>query len=102
VALDADPDAAAAQAQRARGRAEVPVVLVAAGARPFAFEGLIHEVDLAIAVLPSDADDALRALARWTLPAPESLILPPLPPGPPRWAAMAGLARLRSLKGGPE
>jgi hypothetical protein len=100
VALDPDPEAAVAQAQRARERSLVPVVLTIAGVRPFAFEALLDEVDVAIAVLPAEADEALRALARWSLPAPESLILPPLPPGPPRWAAMAGLARLRSMKGG--
>jgi hypothetical protein len=31
------------------------------------------------------------------LPARTCAILPPLSVGPPRWAAMAGLARLRAL-----
>jgi len=100
LALDADPTAAAAQAGRALAVGGAPVVLTVGGPRPAAFEPLLREADLAIAVLPDDAEEALRALALATLPAGTALTLPPLPPGPPRWAAMAGLARLRALKRG--
>jgi hypothetical protein len=96
--LDPDADAAATQGSRVLAGGAEPAVLAAAGSRPAAFEPLLQEADLAIAVLPADVEDALRTLALTTLPAHAALILPPLPPGPPRWAAMAGLARLRSLK----
>ena len=101
VTLDPEPDAARAEVQRALGvaLAGCPVVLGVAGPRPAAFEPFLDEVDHAIAVLPSEAGDALRMLALSTLPPRAALVLPPLPPGPPRWAAMAGLARLRALKG---
>jgi hypothetical protein len=97
LALEQDPAAAADQVRRCLAVAGVPVVLAVAGARPPAFEPLLAELDLAIAVLPSDIEAALRDLALVTLRARERAVLPPLPPGPPRWAAMAGLARLRSL-----
>jgi hypothetical protein len=97
LALEQDPAAAAAQAQRCLAIGGGPVVLAVAGARPPAFEPLLAELDLAIAVLPADIDPALRELALATLRSRERAVLPPLPPGPPRWAAMAGLARLRSL-----
>jgi hypothetical protein len=92
--------AAAEQVRRCLALAGVPVVLAVAGARPPAFEPLLAELDLAIAVLPPDIEPALRELALVTLPAPDRAVLPPLLPGPPRWAAMAGLARLRSLPRG--
>jgi hypothetical protein len=97
LALDHEPAAAAGQMERCLIAAGVPVVLAVAGARPPAFERLLADLDLAIAVLPADIDPALRELAVATLRARERAVLPPLPPGPPRWAAMAGLARLRSL-----
>jgi hypothetical protein len=98
LALDNEPAAAAGQMERCLIAAGVPVVLAVAGARPPAFERLLADLDLAIAVLPADIDPALRELAVATLRARERAVLPPLPPGPPRWAAMAGLARLRALK----
>jgi hypothetical protein len=97
LALDDEPAAAAGQTERCLIAAGVPVVLAVAGARPPAFERLLADLDLAIAVLPADIDPALRELAVATLRARERAVLPPLAPGPPRWAAMAGLARLRSL-----
>jgi hypothetical protein len=97
LALEHDPGAAAEQARRCVAMTAAPVVLAIAGPRPPAFEPLLAELDVAIAVLPSDIDPALRELALATLRAREPVVLAPLPPGPPRWAAMAGLARLRSL-----
>jgi hypothetical protein len=97
LALEHDPIAAAGQARRCIAVTDVPVVLAIAGPRPPALEPVLAEVDLAIAVLPPDIDPALPELALGTLRARERVVLAPLPPGPPRWAAMAGLARLRSL-----
>jgi len=97
LALDTAATGAAVQAQRARTLADVPFVLALAGPRHVAFEPLLASLDLAVAVLPADADPALAALAATTLPTPRTLVAPPVSPGPPRWAAMAGLARLRSL-----
>ena len=97
LALDPDPSGAAAQFLRCRATAGVPLVLAVAGARPEPFEQPLAELDLCVAVLPADVDPALPELALAGLPARERAVLPPLPAGPPRWAAMAGLARLRSL-----
>jgi len=99
LALDPDPELAAGQLRRCRAAAAAPLVLAVAGARPAAFEPLLEDLDLTIAVLAADIDPALRALALARLPGRAREIVPPLPPGPPRWAAMAGLARLRSLPG---
>jgi len=97
LALERDPAAAEGQLRRCMAIADVPVVLAVAGPRPPAFEPLLAELDLALAVLAPDADPALRDVALATLRARERAVVAPLPPGPPRWAAMAGLARLRSL-----
>ena len=97
VTLPAEPEAAVEQVGRCLRCAAAPVILAIACPRPAAFEPLLAELDLAVAVLPADADSALRALTLASLRARERHIVPPLPPGPPRWAAMAGLARLRSL-----
>jgi hypothetical protein len=97
AALPSDPEAAAAATERCTVVADGPVVLAVARARPAAFEPLLARAGLGIAVLSHDVDDALRTLALATIPARASITLPPMPPGPPKWAAMAGLARLRSL-----
>ncbi len=97
--LDPDPTAAAGEFRRCAVAAGAPVVLAVAGPRPDPFEPLLAELDLCVAVLNADVDPALRDLAAASLPARERAVVPPLPPGPPRWAAMAGLARLRSLQG---
>jgi hypothetical protein len=97
VQLIADPEAAATQVRRGLAFAGAPLVLAVAGPRPEAFEPLLESLDVAIAVLAREADPSLRALAAAALPAAAGIILPPLAPGPPRWAAMAGLARLRAL-----
>ena len=97
LALDPDPARAAGQFRRARAIAAVPVVLAVAGPRPEPLEPLLAELELCVAVLPADIDPALRELAIARLPARNHAVVAPLPPGPPRWAAMAGLARLRSL-----
>jgi hypothetical protein len=97
LALDPVASEAAGQFRRARAVAGVPVVLAVAGPRPEPLEPLLAELDLCIAVLPADIDPPLRELAIARLPARSHAVVAPLPPGPPRWAAMAGLARLRSL-----
>ncbi len=97
LALAPDPAAAAGQFRRCRAAAGAPLVLAVAGARPAPFEPLLADLDLCVAVLPPDIDPALRELTVATLPAGGHAVVPPLAPGPPRWAAMAGLARLRSL-----
>ena len=97
LALDPDPPAAAGQFLRCMTMAGAPLVLAVAGPRPEPFEPLLADLDLCVAVLPADVDPVLRELAIARLPARDHAVLPPLPPGPPRWAAMAGLARLRSL-----
>lgn len=95
--LDPAPTVAAEQARRCLAIVADPVVLALAGPRPAAFEPLLAELDLAIAVLPAGADESLRALAIAGLPTPARHLLSPLAPGPARWSALAGLARLRSL-----
>jgi hypothetical protein len=97
LALDPDPAQAADQFRRCRSIAAVPVVLAVAGPRPESLEPVLADLELCVAVLPADIDPALRELALARLPARAHALVPPLPPGPPRWAAMAGLARLRSL-----
>jgi hypothetical protein len=95
--LDHDAAEAARQFRRARSVAGGPAVLAVAGPRPGALEPVLAEVDVCVAVLASDIDPALRELAIARLPTGGRAVVAPLPPGPPRWAAMAGLARLRSL-----
>jgi hypothetical protein len=93
------PAAAATEFRRCQALAGAPIVLAVAGARPAELEPLLAELDLCIAVLPAAIEPALRELALATLPARANAIVPPLPAGPPRWAALAGLARMRSLPG---
>lgn len=100
LALPDDPADAAPTLRRGLALATVPVVIAVAGPRPAAFEPILAMVDLALAVLPADASEPLRALALASLPG-TGHILGPLPPGPPRWAALAGLTRLRSLPEAP-
>ena len=95
--LGPDPADAAAQVRRCLALADTPVVLAVAGPRDTAFEPLIAEARHVLAVLPSDADPALQELVTATLPPGGGAIVAPLRSGPPRWAAMAGLGRLRSL-----
>jgi len=97
LALDPDPSAAGRQFERCCAAAGGPLVLAVAGARPAPFEQLLADLDVCLAVLPADTDPALRELALAALPTRARATVPPLPAGPPRWAAMAGLARLRSL-----
>jgi hypothetical protein len=97
LALDPEPTEAAGQFRRCMTMAGAPLVLAVAGPRPEPFEPLLADLDLCVAVLPADIDPGLRELAIARLPAHDHAIVPPLPAGPPRWAAMAGLARLRSL-----
>jgi hypothetical protein len=97
LALPADADDAAGAVRRLDERAGAPLVLGICGARPAALEPVLAERDAAIAVLAADADPDLRELALAGLPGPARVVHSPLPPGPPRWAALAGLARLRAL-----
>jgi hypothetical protein len=97
LALDPDPAAAARQFLRCAGSAGTPLVLAVAGPRPEPFEPVLAEADLCLAVLPADVVPVLQELALARIPTRNQLVVPPLPAGPPRWAAMAGLARVRSL-----
>jgi len=100
LALPDDPPEAAPVLRRGLAVAAVPVVIAVAGPRPAAFEPVLATADLALAVLPADAEEPLRALALASLPGAGHLVAP-LPPGPSRWAALAGLTRLRSLPEAP-
>jgi hypothetical protein len=93
-----DPAAEAAVVlRRALVLARVPVAIAVAGPRPEALEPILATADVAVAVLPADAGEPLRDLALAGLPGPLRSIVGPPPPGPSRWAALAGLTRLRSL-----
>jgi hypothetical protein len=95
--LDPSPDVAAREVGRALAAIDLPVILGIAGPRPPAFEPLLTNVALALAVLPAETDAGLHVLTAAMLPGRENAILPPLQPGPARWAAKAGFGRLRSL-----
>jgi len=97
LALDPEAACAVGEFRRCSVLADAPLVLAVAGARPEPFEPLLAELDLCVAVLPAGIDPPLRELAIAGLPARARAVVAPLPAGPPRWAAMAGLARLRSL-----
>jgi hypothetical protein len=97
VGLPVDADAAAHVVRRLEAQADVPVTLAVCGPRPAPLEPVLADRDVALAVLPVDADRDLRALALAGLPCRATAVQAPLPPGPPRWAALVGLARLRSL-----
>jgi hypothetical protein len=97
LALDPEPAEAARQFRRCMTMAGAPLVVAVAGPRPEPFEPFLADLDFCVAVLPADADPVLRELAIARLPGRGRAVVPPLPPGPPRWAAMAGLARLRSI-----
>jgi hypothetical protein len=97
LALDPDAARAAEQFRRCAAAAGAPAVLAVAGPRPEPLEPLLADLDLCIAVLAGEVDPVLRELAVGRLPARAHAVVPPLAPGPPRWAAMAGLARFRSL-----
>jgi len=97
LALDAEPAKAVDEVQACRILASTPFVLAVVGARPEHFEPILAALGLSVAVLPADVDPALRTLTGAALPSGRRVVVPPLPPGPSRWAAMAGLARLRSL-----
>ncbi len=97
LALPDEPDRAVAAVRRALPAVPVPVVIAVAGPRPAALEPVLAVADVGLAVLPPDAEETLRALALEHLPGTLRRLVAPLPPGPPRWAALAGLARLRSL-----
>jgi hypothetical protein len=97
VALAPDPGVAVGQFRRCRTLAGAPLVLAVAGARPPEFEPLLAELDLCLAVLAPDGDPALHELALSRLPTRSHAVVAPVAPGPPRWAALAGLGRLRSL-----
>jgi hypothetical protein len=99
--MDTAPGLAADQARRCLDMLAEPVVIALAGPRPAAFEPLLAELELAVAVLPASADESLRALALAGLPTPARHLASPLAPGPARWSALTGLARFRSLPAAP-
>jgi hypothetical protein len=100
LALPDPPGEAASVLRRGLALAGVPVAIAVAGPRPEELEPILATADIAVAVLPAGTGEALRDLAIAHLPGAERGIVGPLPPGPPRWAALAGLTRLRSLPGG--
>jgi hypothetical protein len=89
LALPADPAAAARAAGELRAATTAPTVLAIAGPRPAALEPLVANL---VCVLGRDAGPALTAAVRSA-----ATTVPPLPNGPARWSALAGLARLRDL-----
>jgi hypothetical protein len=95
VALDAHPVAAAVAARRASGALEVPLVVVLAGPRCEAVEGLLAEQDLVVfACAEPDGPLARLAIAGC---AGAALACAAPPPGPARWLARSGAAGGRAL-----
>lgn len=95
VQLADHPVAAALAARRLSGAVEVPVVVVLAGARGAVLEALLHEQDLAV-IVTRDPGGALGRLAVSTCEIP-AVACAPLPAGPARVLAAAGLAGARAL-----
>ena len=89
------PVAAALAARRLSGALEAPLVIAVAGPRSDALEGLLREQDLIVVVAREpDGPLARLALARCDVP---SIACAPLPHGPARLLALAGLAGARTL-----
>ena len=95
MALDDHPVAAAVAARRAAGAVDVPLVVVLAGPRCEAVEGILAEQDLVI-VACAEPDGPLARLAVAGC-ATAALACAPPPPGPARWLARSGLAGARGL-----
>ncbi len=93
--LDEHPVAAALAVRRVSGAVDVPVVTVLAGPRTAVLEGLLREQDLVV-VVARDPGGALARLAVATSEVP-AVACPPLPVGPARLLAAAGLAGARVL-----
>ena len=95
LGLPDDPRDALTAAHRAWAACDAPSVVALAGARPAAFDDLLRDVSL-IVVADEGGDDRLSRLAYDGLrdmPGPV-VTVPPLPGGPPRWLAEAGIGRL--------
>jgi hypothetical protein len=100
LALPEDPTEAARVLGRLIGWLDVPVVTALAGPRQAEHDALVADHDLVAAVRPAAGGplsaggaEALTALALERLDG-WSLACDPLPSGPARWRARAGLARL--------
>ena len=98
LVLDPQPEQAAREAERCRALVGEPQVLAIAGPRPAEFEPLLATAAICVAVLPTNTEPELQALAIDSVPGGRpAAVIAPLAPGPARWAALAGLARLRAL-----
>lgn len=95
IQLADHPVAAALAARRLSGAVEVPVVVVLAGPRGAVLEALLREQDLAV-IVTRDPGGALGRLAVSTCEIP-AVACAPLPAGPARLLAAAGLAGARAL-----
>ncbi len=95
IQLADHPVAAALAARRLSGAVEVPVVVVLAGPRGAVLEALLREQDLAV-IVTRDPGGALGRLAVSTCEIP-AVACAPLPAGPARVLAAAGLAGARAL-----
>jgi hypothetical protein len=97
LALPEEPAEAAAALGRLICWLDAPIVTVLAGPRAAEHDELLSDHDLVVAVRPAalsaEATYALTALALQDLDG-WSLVCDPLPTGPARWRARAGLARL--------
>jgi hypothetical protein len=97
LALPQEPAEAAAALGRLICWLDAPIVTVLAGPRAAEHDELLSDHDLVVAVRPAalsaEATYALTALALQDLDG-WSLVCDPLPTGPARWRARAGLARL--------
>jgi hypothetical protein len=89
------PDDAVLSARRVGAALEVPLVVALAGPRDDAIEALLAEQELIVVVTP-EPDGALARLAIASLE-PPAVASSPLPSGPARLLALAGLAGARVL-----
>ena len=97
LALDTAATGAAVQAQRARTLADVPFVLALAGPATSRSSRCSPRSTSPSPSCPPTPTRRWRRSPRRCSRRPGRCVAPPVSPGPPRWAAMAGLARLRSL-----
>jgi hypothetical protein len=93
--LPPEPDAAAAALRRAMSAVDGPVVTALAGARPAALEPLVDDHDLVVVASDPGAPLAAAALAGLGERGVSVLACRPLPRGPSRALALAGLVAPR-------
>jgi hypothetical protein len=93
--LDADPESASGAVRRAAAVVDGPLVTALAGPRPPALEALIEEHDLAIVAADPATPLARTALAALSTRCVSAVACAPLPRGPARALALAGLSAPR-------